>query len=133
MALENLSRLKKLGLHIHIDDFGTGYSSLSRLHEFPLDVLKIDRTFVNTIEQHGRAIIEGAVLIAHQFNLHVIAEGVETYAQARLLHELGVDALQGYVLARPEYIPRMTPFEPVWIANPSVQATGLNLQSIHNK
>jgi len=115
LALETLVQLRRLGVRVHIDDFGTGYSSLSRLHEFPLDALKIDRSFVDAIHGHGRTIIEGAILIAHRFGLSVIAEGVENFEQAAILHALGVDKLQGHALGKADSLPRTMPLEPVWV------------------
>ncbi len=115
LALETLVQLRKLGVRVHIDDFGTGYSSLSRLHEFPLDALKIDRSFVDAIHGHGRTIIEGAILIAHRFGLSVIAEGVENFEQAAILHALGVDKLQGHALGKANFVPHTAALDPVWI------------------
>ena len=100
-ALANLQALKKLGVEIHVDDFGTGYSSLSRLLDFPLHAVKIDKSFVLAQNDRAMAVIEGTVLMAHRFGLHVIAEGVETAAQASALARLGVDELQGYHCGRP--------------------------------
>lgn len=115
ITLKTLQALHEMGIRIYLDDFGTGYSSLSRLHEFPLDVIKIDRSFVNNIEQHGATIIQGAVMIARSFNLRVVAEGVETVSQAKRLSAMGVDLLQGYGLARPSAEARLTPFRTVWL------------------
>ncbi len=116
-ALETLVRLRKLGVRVHVDDFGTGYSSLSRLHEFPLDALKIDRSFVHAIHGHGHAIIEGAILIARRFGLRVIAEGVENFEQAAVLQSLGVDLLQGHALGEASAAPRIEAVDPVWVAS----------------
>ncbi|WP_175558044.1 putative bifunctional diguanylate cyclase/phosphodiesterase [Roseibium suaedae] len=99
-----LTELHRDGIEIHLDDFGTGYSSLSRLHEMPITALKIDKSFVQKGDAQATAIIEGSVLIARQFGIRVIAEGVETLAQAEALQEIGVDALQGYLFSRP--VPR---------------------------
>ncbi len=123
-ALEALVRLRKLGARVHVDDFGTGYSSLSRLHEFPLDALKIDRSFVHAIHGHGRAIIEGAILIARRFGLRVIAEGVESVEQAAVLHALGVDQLQGHMLAKPDEAPHVARIEPHWLDTHTAQEAG---------
>jgi diguanylate cyclase len=100
-ALANLQALKALGVEIHVDDFGTGYSSLSRLLAFPLHAVKIDKSFVLAQDERAMAVIEGTVLMAHRFGLHVIAEGVETADQASALARLGVDELQGYHCGRP--------------------------------
>jgi len=100
-ALTSLHALHQLGVEIHIDDFGTGYSSLSRLREFPVHAIKIDKSFALSGDVHSLAVIEGAVLIAHRFGLRVIAEGIESAAQASALALLGVDELQGYWFGRP--------------------------------
>ncbi|MDE4134136.1 bifunctional diguanylate cyclase/phosphodiesterase [Phaeobacter sp. QD34_3] len=96
-----LNDLHSLGIEIHIDDFGTGYSSLSRLHEMPISALKIDKSFVQQIDDQRCAIIEGSVMIAERFGVHTVAEGVETLEQARLLHAIGVTYLQGYLFGKP--------------------------------
>ena len=96
-----LNDLHSLGIEIHIDDFGTGYSSLSRLHEMPISALKIDKSFVQQIDDQRCAIIEGSVMIAQRFGVHTVAEGVETIEQARLLHAIGVTYLQGYLFGKP--------------------------------
>jgi len=100
-TLDQLRRLSTSGLRIHVDDFGAGYSSLSSLHRFPLQAIKIDRVFIERLDPHACAVIEAAVRIARGHGLKVIAEGVETPAQARTLTALGVDALQGYHFGRP--------------------------------
>jgi len=102
-ALETLHRLKGLGLSLALDDFGTGYSSLACLHEIPVDVLKIDRSFVNqlTRSNHRRVLIQATVLVARALGIHTVAEGVETVEQARLLDELGCSMAQGYLFGRP--------------------------------
>ncbi len=100
-TLSNLLALQHLGIEIHVDDFGTGYSSLSRLQEFPLQAVKIDKSFVHSGDERALTVIEGTILIAHKFGLRVIAEGVETEAQAATLTRLGVDEFQGYLYGRP--------------------------------
>jgi len=96
-----LNELHLYGVEIHIDDFGTGYSSLSRLHEMPVQALKIDKSFVHALDGHGRAIIEGTALIARKLGIAIVAEGVETAQQATQLEELGIEYLQGYLFGRP--------------------------------
>ncbi|MBA3753262.1 MAG: EAL domain-containing protein [Nitrospira sp.] len=102
-ATEQLSRLRDLGVRISIDDFGTGYSSLGRLRELPVDVLKMDKSFVAMVksEHDDCPIIRSVLSIAHSLGLQVTAEGVETEAQARTLLRMGCDSLQGYLFARP--------------------------------
>ncbi|MDH1262378.1 EAL domain-containing protein [Pseudomonas sp. GD03944] len=102
-ALNTLSRLKRLGVCIAIDDFGTGYSSLNYLKQFPIDVLKIDRSFVDGLPQGERdgQIARAIIAMAHSLDLAVIAEGVETQAQLEFLRAHGCDEVQGYLLGRP--------------------------------
>jgi diguanylate cyclase (GGDEF)-like protein len=93
----NLRRLRNAGVHVAIDDFGTGYSSLGQLTDLPVDVLKIDRTFVNRMETPGnRAIVTAVVTLGQALGLTITAEGVERADQAQQLAELGCDLLQGF-------------------------------------
>nr|WP_306266235.1 EAL domain-containing protein [Pararhizobium sp. IMCC3301] len=103
MTKRNLDFLKTYGVGIHVDDFGTGYSSLSILKDLPLDVLKIDRSFVNDLDKEGGAepIVQAVVELARKLNLKIVAEGVETEEQAAILASIGVDHLQGYYFSRP--------------------------------
>jgi PAS domain S-box-containing protein len=98
-----LSELKALGVHMSIDDFGTGYSSLSRLQAFPVDTLKIDRTFVSKIDtdRETRQIVRIIIMLAHNLGLKVVAEGAETAEQVSLLKQLKCELVQGYFFARP--------------------------------
>ena len=98
-----LSELKALGVQISIDDFGTGYSSLSRLQGFPVDTLKIDRTFISAIDtdRETRKIVRIIVMLAHDLGLKVVAEGAETKEQVNLLKQLRCELVQGYFFARP--------------------------------
>ncbi|WP_412971283.1 EAL domain-containing protein [Glaciecola sp. MF2-115] len=102
-TLEILSELIKIGVNIHLDDFGTGYSSLNYLTRFPIDTLKIDRSFVNRIDagSKDRAIIESIQLLASRLGIKVIAEGVETKEQYLVLKQIGVDCTQGYFHGKP--------------------------------
>ena len=102
-AVHVLSALKRLGVQISVDDFGTGYSSLARLHDFPIDSLKVDRSFVEVMGETGETsrIARTIVLIGRTLGLSVIAEGVETAQQLDLLRELRCDAAQGYFFSRP--------------------------------
>ncbi|HFE39605.1 MAG TPA: phosphodiesterase, partial [Gammaproteobacteria bacterium] len=98
-----LSHLHDKGIHISIDDFGTGYSSLSYLKHFPIDVLKIDRSFVSEIPNNKAdiAIANTIISLSHNLDLKVIAEGVETREQLKCLREMGCDWAQGYHLSKP--------------------------------
>jgi diguanylate cyclase (GGDEF)-like protein/PAS domain S-box-containing protein len=98
-----LSQIKWLGIKVSIDDFGTGFSSLGRLKDLPIDRLKIDRSFVKDLpsDRGSIAMAQAVVNVGHSLGLAVIAEGVETSAQAHALAELGCDEMQGYAIARP--------------------------------
>ncbi len=98
-----LTRLKELGVQVEVDDFGTGYSSLGYLHRFPLDALKVDRSFVNRVEvdAENREIVRTIVTLARNLSMAVVAEGVETEGQRAYLEGLGCDAMQGYLFAGP--------------------------------
>ncbi|MGK7946630.1 MAG: EAL domain-containing protein [Microcystaceae cyanobacterium] len=102
-SIERLSQIKALGVQVAIDDFGTGYSSLGYLQNLPFDVLKIDRCFIQNIDQNRQnaAITETLINMAHQLGLRVVAEGVETAEELRFLEEHHCDEVQGYLLSRP--------------------------------
>jgi len=108
-VLTTLKKLKGIGIHLSIDDFGTGYSSLSYLQRFPLDALKIDRSFVGNIDKpEGSAIALAIMALAKSLNLKVIAEGIETEHQARILREHGCEFMQGFLFSRPVTAEEMT-------------------------
>jgi EAL domain-containing protein (putative c-di-GMP-specific phosphodiesterase class I) len=98
-----LTRLSEMGVGIVLDDFGTGYSSLTHLRGLPIDRIKIDRSFVSEITEQGEggALAGAIVSLAHSLQLTVVAEGVETEAQAQFLRSGGCDEVQGYLFSRP--------------------------------
>lgn len=102
-ALVMLKRLKALGVTISIDDFGTGYSSLSYLQRFPVDTLKVDRSFVGRLglDPENQEIVRAIVALAHSLGLDVVAEGVEESGQAAMLQALGCECVQGFYFSRP--------------------------------
>lgn len=98
-----LNELKNLGIGLSLDDFGTGYSSLSYLQKFPFDTLKLDRCFVQDVNNHQKnaAIVQATIVMAHSLEMRVIAEGVETDGEQQFLHQRQCDCLQGYWFSRP--------------------------------
>ncbi|WP_419811683.1 putative bifunctional diguanylate cyclase/phosphodiesterase [Bacterioplanoides sp.] len=104
VAQRQIKRLRKNGFKIAIDDFGTGFSSLNYLKSLEIDTLKLDRSFIQEIDQDdkkGMIILENTIQLAHKLGVKVIAEGVETTEQLNLLKELNCDVIQGYLVSRP--------------------------------
>ncbi len=111
-AFAVFATLRQAGIRIAIDDFGTGYSSLSYLAQYPVDVVKIDQSFVRNIEDENESpyVVQAVILLARGMKMESIAEGVETDGQRRMLRELGCDTLQGFCFAKPcpaELIPHL--------------------------
>lgn len=107
-ADEQLKKLRELGLRIAIDDFGTGYSSLAYLHRLDVDVLKIDRSFVSSLDtRHSRSIVESILGLARNLRIDVVAEGVETPDQARFLRAHGCGSMQGYLFSPALPVPQI--------------------------
>ena len=102
-ALQRIDEIKDMGMKVAIDDFGTGYSSLSYLNNFPSDLLKIDKSFIDLMNtsESSKQYVATIVSIGHILNLHVISEGVEDEAQIETLREIGCDYIQGFVWGKP--------------------------------
>jgi c-di-GMP phosphodiesterase len=116
-AKEILSQLQALGVQLYIDDFGTGYSSLTRLYDLPLNVLKIDRAFVEQLgSERGEYLVRAIVNLAQNLGIDVIAEGIETEEQVLKLRRLGCYRGQGYLFAKPLESDRVTAFIQSWNA-----------------
>ncbi len=122
-SVEVLQQMKAMGVKLSIDDFGTGYSSLSYLRQFPLDELKIDRSFISEIQAdvHDAPIVTAIIAVAHSLGLTVVMEGVETEQQLAFLREQGCDEYQGYLFSKPvtgeefaEMLARTRPNVPVY-------------------
>jgi len=110
-AITTMECLKRMGVKLSIDDFGTGYSSLQYLKRLPVDVLKIDRSFVHDMvgSADGAAMVDAIISLAHGLRMHVIAEGVETIEQLDYLRGCGCDEVQGHVFSRPQPVERVEP------------------------
>lgn len=115
-VVNKLITLKSMGFKISIDDFGTGYSSLSYLNRFPLNYLKIDSSFIQQIAslQDKQAIVDSIILMAHRLHIKVVAEGVETKDQLKLLKEMGCDIIQGYYYSKPIPSSKLMDFLELW-------------------
>ncbi|HEV3049956.1 MAG TPA: EAL domain-containing protein, partial [Longimicrobium sp.] len=118
-AVGTLHQLREMGVVLCIDDFGTGYSSLGYLHRFPLDIVKIDRSFVSRMDRDARAaqLVHAIVNLARNLRVKVVAEGVETREQLAALRGMGCDFAQGFLFAEPlteERAERMLASNPQW-------------------
>ena len=102
-VIKRLDRLREAGCTVSLDDFGTGYSALTHLQRFPVDVIKIDRSFIRDIpeDQEDAAIVSAIVAMGHSLDLRVVAEGVETAEQSAYLRSTGCDEAQGFLFGRP--------------------------------
>jgi diguanylate cyclase (GGDEF)-like protein len=116
LAVQTLCQLRALGTRLSVDDFGTGYSSLSRLNKLPIDEVKIDQSFVSQLESGdaGRTIVQASVAMAHGLGLRVVAEGIETERQLKILKSIGCDDGQGYLFGRPGSPQRVVDFCRDW-------------------
>uniref|UniRef100_A0A7U3YEM8 Diguanylate cyclase/phosphodiesterase with PAS/PAC sensor(S) n=1 Tax=Geobacillus sp. (strain Y4.1MC1) TaxID=581103 RepID=A0A7U3YEM8_GEOS0 len=115
-SVGRLTTLKTMGISIAIDDFGTGFSSLSYLHRFPIDVLKIDQSFIKQLSQYQEdlAIVKAIIMMAHSLQIQVVAEGVETEKQYQILEEQRCDFVQGYYVSNPLTIGELYEFLDMW-------------------
>ena len=111
-AIDVLNTLKELGVTLSLDDFGTGYSSMNYLNRLPFDILKLDRSFISSLLQdtHAEPIINFIIRLAHEMDIHVVAEGVETQQQYETLVRLDCDYLQGYLFGHPMPVQKATDF-----------------------
>ena len=120
-----MEQIRALGVQISVDDFGAGYSSLSYLQRLPIDILKLDRSFVEEFKPEGSgspSLVQGIVTLAHGLGIRVTAEGVETQQQLDLVHHSGCDKVQGFLLGRPS--PAATALSTkAGDRNPSIQET----------
>ncbi|MDN4493825.1 putative bifunctional diguanylate cyclase/phosphodiesterase [Ureibacillus aquaedulcis] len=115
-TISKLVRLKQLGFKLSIDDFGTGYSSLSYLVRFPVDYLKIDKSFIQHIVSLAdkQAVVDAIIKMAHRLNMQVVAEGVESLQQLNYLNEMGCDFIQGYYYSKPVPMEELVEFLQFW-------------------
>lgn len=127
-AIGIMDTIKSKGIHLAIDDFGTGYSSLAYLKRFPIDVLKVDRSFVSDIpeDKTDMAITSAVIAMAHKLSMKVVAEGIETQEQLDFLRENNCDDGQGYLLSRPLTLPQLHHF----LVNHHKQAEKIRLAQI---
>ena len=121
-AIKLLTALRARGVRLAIDDFGTGYSSMSMMKQFPIDIIKIDRSFVRDLEKNpqDRAITTAIISMGKALGLNIVAEGVETEAQSDFLRGDFCDELQGYLFSRP-----VSPAEIVALVTPTVNSPQL--------
>ena len=120
IALETLTKLKKLGTRLFIDDFGTGYSSLSYLQKLPVDSIKIDQSFVMPMEANNDSavIVHSTIELGHNLDLEVVAEGVDSQAVWDLLATLECDVAQGYLISMPMPAEEFSHWESEWVRVP---------------
>ncbi|EJX04603.1 diguanylate cyclase/phosphodiesterase [gut metagenome] len=101
-AFSNIAHCKNMGFRIALDDAGDGYTSIADLRDYPIDVVKIDRSILNSaVTSRGAALLRGITFLVHSLDMRVLCEGVETKEQADMLRDLGCDYIQGYYFYRP--------------------------------
>jgi EAL domain-containing protein (putative c-di-GMP-specific phosphodiesterase class I) len=133
-SIATLAALKDLGFRISVDDFGTGYSSLSYLRRFPLDVIKIDMSFVRDLpgEPIDGAIVESIIDLGHKLSLEIVAEGVEHRRQLEFLRSRGCDQVQGFLFSRPLPIAALTEWIEQWEAVSDLAVLGTVQESLRD-
>ena len=108
---KQLERLKEVGLKIALDDFGTGYSSLSMLHNFPIDIIKVDRSFTQNLALHDtRKIVRAIIKMSNELNKTILFEGIESEQQLTILKKEGVDIIQGWLISKAIPLEEMASF-----------------------
>ena len=124
-GIQVMQQCRQLGVHFALDDFGTGYSSLTYLRRLPIDLLKIDQSFVRSMLSNAedRGIVEGVIRMANAFHREVLAEGVETMEHGATLLRLGCQLAQGYGIARPMPAGTVADWTLQWYLNRSWQQT----------
>jgi EAL domain-containing protein (putative c-di-GMP-specific phosphodiesterase class I) len=123
-AVEALERLRSTGLRVAVDDFGTGHSALGYLRRFPIDVIKLDRSFVERVDSVSpeAAIVQAVIALGHALDMHVTAEGVERAEQVERLRALGCDSAQGYYFSVPVPVEELGTVS-LWAQRPTRLAT----------
>ncbi|KGP71144.1 EAL domain-containing protein [Pontibacillus yanchengensis] len=112
LVISKLKIIRNMGIRVSLDDFGTGYSSLSYLKDLPIDVLKIDRSFINELHtEYGRSVVQSIIDVAHSLQMSVVAEGIEDHEQLRTLIKGGCDSVQGFLFAKPMSIEDFLEYE----------------------
>ena len=111
-VIENITTLVRRGVNLSLDDFGTGFSSFVHLNSLPIALLKIDKSFVGGMEEReeNRKLVHAMINLAHNLNLEVVAEGVETPEQLALLRLFGCDQAQGYLISKPLPLPELVEY-----------------------
>lgn len=124
-----LEQMHHAGLHLSLDDFGTGFASLSHLQTFPVDAIKLDKSYVTGLDRdyRKRAIARGIIDIAHSIGLGVVAEGVETVEDLLELGRINCDEVQGFLFARPMAAPNVAPYVTAFAGSRPLNAKSLPL------
>ena len=123
-AAGTLERLRRTGLRVAVDDFGTGHSALGYLRRFPIDVIKLDRSFVERVDHVSpeAAIVQAVIALGHALDMHITAEGVERAEQVERLRSLGCDSAQGHYFSVPVPVEELGSLAP-WAQRPTPLAT----------